>query len=217
MINRSTFHCEGVRVSDGEKRLYMACSILEFEPDDHIPIRDYCTDLLRAAQDASHHFEKLDKCFSRLVECAFIAELQDFTDSLAVQCARQLLERLPEMPPKFLAQSSSSSGIDAIDDRYFMGGFDKTISGQEFSHTWERLQVTSGWSTNTIAMALLLGQGEKSCPTPRNLRRFVDTIGELLIAVVQISKEESKKIKHWSIVMAFLWTSWQRATMLFSW
>jgi hypothetical protein len=51
------------------------------------------------------------------------------------------------------------------------------------------------------------------------LRKYVDTVAELLEAVVSMSglEYDPEKKKNWFLVKAYLWTSWQRSVMVFFW
>lgn len=76
---------------------------------------------------------------------------------------------------------------------------------------WQNLKVAAHLSCNIIRVALLrileLGNGPK---------KFIDSIAELLDAASRLSSTaHSEPAKQrWFIVRAFLWTFWQRCTMI---
>jgi hypothetical protein len=222
MVSRSVFHCEGIRESHGAAQLYLGTSILTFDPNGHMPVSEYCTGVFARALDPQGHFSRLDEEFSKLVECAFItSDSSNADEPEAIELACKLLNRLPATPPELLDSPLPPNDSESLLADYEVAdGLSKTPKTPNASNKqWDKLQVVKCVSENIVGMALIIARGVGETPTPRNLRRLIDTIGQLLEEAAQLSAQAKTQQDKcgWFIVRAFLWTSWQRATMLLFW
>ena len=164
---------------------------------------DVCWGLYNALADPSDHISRVDGVFSRLVECKF---LKSQVPNGASDCVCDLLRRLPatvmDLPdlPSNLDPAYSCTVISE----------DVDLDVSE----WRNLKVATYVTTNVIRMAYFaLGYHGST----GSLRDFVNTIADLLSTASRLSSsagcEDGKKI--WFLVRAFLWTSWQRTSMLY--
>lgn len=221
MIPSSQFHCEGIKKINGELKIYMATSILDFKPDNHIPIEDFCIDLFKRALQTDNHFISLDDLLSKLVECSFrIDDDTSYPDHVATQRAIDLLIRLPAFPPPI-----STAGLDF---RHFNPGYTNTTTSYDTEEArpdtsagidWADLNTVSSVSKIIIAMALIISYGGREVPRPANLRRLIDTLAGLLKTASQMSDkaEGHESTNAWYVLRSYLWTCWQRASMLYFW
>jgi hypothetical protein len=216
---RSSFHCHGIVQSEGQKSLYLAAPPYEFEPDDFVLVKDYCNNLCTAANDISNHFRLLDGEYSKLVDCRFLVHSEEYTDESAVRRANDILRRLPEFPPELSLGSERSLELESVGRGYFTVGPQRKGTDETVERVWESMQVSCQMSTNVVRMALLLAQGRPNVPSWKNLRRLGNTTAELLEEVNELANAaiNPSQREAWFVVQAFLWSSWQRVTMLFFW
>lgn len=125
------------------------------------------------------------------------------------------MSRLPARPPDIL-QSLSFDGFDHSQLNEYL-----THSSQEslprlypWDTPWDRLQVVASVNTAIIRMALSL-----YVPRGPPLLQYVDANMGLLKLASQLAHDSSidSRNSSWIIVKAFLWSSWQRAVMLYYW
>lgn len=196
----SPFICEGLEYSlkNGVHRYYT-----KLEQNEHR--ERLCRDLYEAVLDCQSHCPRLDDRFSQIVLCNLRLE---GTDNISDRTYR-LLTRLPSRPLELPDIPAVLSPDYRVHDS--PGEEARTATAT----LWNQLQVTSYVSANVIRTALL-------CVIYRGmaagmLQNFVDTIADLLgTASTLYSSADSETAKQgWVIVRAFLWTSWQRCTMMY--
>lgn len=214
----SVFHCEGLVKS--QKKLYMAKRVTDFEPEDFTLPRDYIEELISAASQPVDHFCRLDKLYSRLVHCAFVApEGASSNDENVVSAAADLLSRLPGCPVAFSLESHAGLGMAALPVGFFDSSPTEGLDSENTTKHWHNLTVASTFSTNILRLGLLLSQGIRHVPALRNLRRLGDTTAGLLEEVIEIGGEAIDSVRRNAcfVTQAFLWSSWQRFAMLYFW
>lgn len=164
--------------------------------------QDLCKRLFAQIDDPVGHFTRLDQVFSQLLEC----NLKPSQPASAVaERACRRLRRLPTRPPE-LVDARSLSNV-----QYTVGGQLRSSSGP----VWEELQVVSLHNTNTIRIALFLEiLGVSAMAT--SVFSFVNTIAESLEAASLLAAKAEPGLcqQKWFIVRAFLWTAWQRSSIL---
>lgn len=136
--------------------------------------------------------------------------------------ACHLLSRLPARPPDIL-QLLSSDGFDhsELNEYLTRSSHDASPSLHPLDTHWDRLQVVA--SVNTVIIRMALHFAELKCEE-RSARQamVVETVDAnigLLKLAFQLTCASSTNSWNlsWIIVKAFLWTSWQRALMLYYW
>ena len=110
-------------------------------------------------------------------------------------------------------------GVESVGRGYFTVGLQRKSTDEMVERVWESMQVSCQMSTNVVRMALLLAQGRPNVPSWKNLRRLGNTTAELLEEVIELANAaiNPSQREAWFVVQAFLWSSWQRVTMLFFW
>jgi hypothetical protein len=213
---RSNYHCEGLTESPDNPKLYLATSVDKFEPDDFLSPDTFVQDLISDAAQSARHFCRLDTRYAQLVDCVFVHSTASDPGITAtpVERARDLLLRLPDTPVELSPDFEVASGLvpPAPGDGY--------CQQSSLLPQWNNMVAASAFSTNVSLFALLLSQdSEKSIPSIRNLRRLSDTTAGLLKIAASIQRVEVDPIRARAcyVVRAFLWSSWQRFTMLFLW
>ncbi|MCJ1425988.1 hypothetical protein MMC29_003889 [Sticta canariensis] len=175
------------------------------EEEHTVQVERFCIKLYELAQDAESHLLSLDDALSTLLICNFqlkepIPVILDRTLDLLTRLPARPLE-LPDVPillhPAYLIPSAS--------------GDEDPLTVQ-----WQTLQVAAHVSSNVIRIALYTTMESGALPMVPN---FIDVVAELLEAASRLSstaESETEPVKQqWFIVRAFLWTSWQRCTMIF--
>ncbi|MCJ1454181.1 hypothetical protein MMC28_004532 [Mycoblastus sanguinarius] len=191
--------CQGFDYTfeDGFHRYYS-------EEEQSLRAEEYCVNLYNQVRNPEGHVAPLDRALSELVVCNF--QLTKPTQTI-LDGAFQLLSRLPAGPLELPDLPS------ALPRAYFTESIPSDDIGN--SERWQKLHVTRYLSTNTIRAALL------SVLYPTNasgmLANLVDTIAGLLEVACRLSSKTSSELtqKHWFVVRAFLWTSWQRCGMIY--
>ena len=204
----SPFICEGLNYSfeDEVHRIY---TTLE---QDQLRER-FCRDLYEQVIEPESHCSRLDHQFSQIVSCNIQIEAfaqldpdSDLTKEMKdiLDGTYHLLTRLPATP---LRLSEVPLGLSPY--------YDVSPGGTETATIWQDLQVTSYVSTNVIRTALIsvIYRGRAS----HMLQDFINTIADLIgTASTLSSSADSELARHrWFVVQAFLWTSWQRCTMIY--
>lgn len=196
----SPFICEGLEYSieDGVHRYYT-------KMEQNGRREKLCRDLYEKVLDGKSHCPRLDDRFSKIVLCNFqlngTENISDRTYNLLTRLPARPLELHdvpPTLSPDYLIPSSSRN-------RY----------STTIATLWHQLQVTSYVSTNVIRTALLsaIYHGRAS----HMLRNLVDTIADLLTTAGTLSLSADSELakQRWFVVQVFLWTSWQRCTMIY--
>ncbi|KAI4184404.1 MAG: hypothetical protein L6R41_004756 [Letrouitia leprolyta] len=165
----------------------------------------FCHKLYNAVIDPKDHLSRLDTLFSQIVKCNFIEF--DKPEKVAAETSH-LLNRLPASPVKLPNTSK------AHDYAYFIDG--SSSQADSVSVSWDDLQVVAHVSTNVIRVALMVAMyGTTASGTL--LGDFIDITAKLIstasgLAASAVSDDEKYR---WFLVRAFLWSSWQRSTMLY--
>lgn len=170
----------------------------------HSRVQDFCRNLFAEVNEPTSHFSRLDELFSSLLVCNFIPSepVSEIIDS-----ACQRLMRLPATPLKI------DNGTTQLNSSYYSPSLPSQNSESE--NTWDDLQVTRNFSTNTIRVALFIANYGVGAPSAM-AGGFVDTVAEILEVASQLAAvaEPGLDEQKWFVVRAFLWTTWQRSSML---
>ncbi|KAF8851732.1 hypothetical protein BDZ45DRAFT_140526 [Acephala macrosclerotiorum] len=184
----------------------------------HERTRRHCIDLVDAVKRVGDDlFPALDSIFSRLVVFELKPELEE---AVIVERARDLLARMPERP----------LSLAEIEPGYYS------------SDGWNNLSIVSHPSTNTVRLAIAIAADgywgpelplrpqsamfkENLVPVERNgwdsqpFQDYVTGISQLLEEVTRLQEEcvAASDRRYWFIVKSFLWTSFQRGTLLLLW
>lgn len=194
----SPFLCEAFGYS------FEAGIIRSYTKEEHdLMLVRFCTHLHELAQGTESHISCLDDAFSTILVCKFqpegpISAILDRTVDLLTRVPAIPLE-LPDLP-----------GI--LNSAYFI----PSALGNEgpIAVQWNTLQVAVHVSSNIIRCALIVTMISTGNSV---LTEFIDSIAELLEVASRLSSEAENDLmkQRWFIVRAFLWTSWQRCTMIF--
>ena len=164
-----------------------------------------CRQLYDAVTPAEGHCQRLDECFSRIVVCNL--QTHDRHEEI-VEDACDILGRLPEIPLELPDQLSFYNPDYSVDVA------SRTPSPRVVG--WRDLSVVTYVATNVIRTALMaaLFQGQT---TATRLHHFIDTTANLISTSSELcqSTSSSDEKKNWFLVRAFLWTSWQRCSMMY--
>lgn len=196
----SPFICDGLEYSfeDGVHRSYTAT-----EQKGHR--EQLCRELYEQVLDLKSHCPRLDDRFSKILLCSFHPGAVDNISDLTYH----LLSRLPARPIEL------HNIPTALCPDYRIYESRGETNSTATPTLWRQLQVTSYVSTNVIRTALLLFiyPGTAS----GMLQDFVDTTADLLSTASILSSSADTEIarQRWFVVRAFLWTSWQRCTMIY--
>ena len=195
----SPFICEGLEYSfEGGVHRYTAAEQKERR-------ELLCHELYDQVLGHELHCSRLDDRFSRIVLCNLQIEN---TDDISAS-AHHLLTRLPARPLQLPDVPSPLSPNYRIHN--VPGEEDPTATAT----LWDDLQVTSYVSANLIRTALLsvIYRGRAS----HMLQNLVDTVADLLGMASTLSSSADSQFarQKWFVVRAFLWTSWQRCTMIY--
>ncbi len=152
----------------------------------------------------SHACGHLDAVSSQIAHCNL--PLQEKVEEVITE-ACDLLKRLPARPLPLPDVPRNMSGIYYNETRL--------EAHKDVSWDWDELSVVSYLSVHVIRTALLVTiQHSKAIHV---LVDLLDTLADLLSAATQLSasgKTESE-LEKWFLVRAYLWTSWQRCTMIY--
>lgn len=195
----SPFLCQGFDYTfeNGVHRYYS-------DEEQFLRSENFCLNLYNQVCHPQDTLVRLDYALSGLVICNF--QPNEPTQTI-LERALQILTRLPARPLELPDFSST------LPRTYFIqSSFDDDIRDPK---TWGNLQVAAHLSTNAIRAALLSAQ----FPTNAGmmLDKLVDTIARLLEVASHLSSKASSELdrQRWFIVRAFLWSSWQRCTMIY--
>ncbi|KAL9044841.1 MAG: hypothetical protein Q9214_002051 [Letrouitia sp. 1 TL-2023] len=171
---------------------------------------EFCRQLYAKAEDVVFHTSQLDDCLSRLVVCNFqLQEQQDKEFIIDHTC--HLLSRLPSHPIEL------DDDPGALHNGYLRPSTATTCNDTGSSVClWQRLKVTTFVSTNVIraAMLTIINKGRGSSTIM--LISFIDMMADLLETCSRLSKDvPHSEAQGWYIARAFLWTSWQRCSMIY--
>ena len=164
----------------------------------------FCRDLYEQALDPTSHCSRLDDRLSQLVLCNLRTggkiNISDHTYQLLTRLPARPLQ-LPDIPlalrPDYLVHDYPGDRLSTT-----------TVT------VWDDLQVTSYVSASVIRTALLAVIYPGAY---RVLRRFVDTVADLIGTASKLSSSADSELatQSWFVVRAFLWTSWQRCNMIY--
>ena len=196
----SPFICEGLEYSfeGGVHRYFTAAEQKERR-------ETLCHEFYEQALGSISDCLRLDDCFSRIV----LVNLQvEDADSIS-ESAHHLLTRLPARPiqlPDVPPTLSSDFRFHAVTEEEIP---------MATAISWDDLQVTSYVSANVIRTALLsvIYRGRAN----HMLQNLLDTVADLIGTASTLSSSAASEFarQKWFVVRAFLWTSWQRCTMIY--
>lgn len=192
------FRCDSLEFPLGDGTLYAHSKEVRDKLREEV-----CWRLYNGFADPLDHISCVDGVFSQLVECKF---LRSEVPNGASDHVCHLLRRLPatalELPDLPLTLDSAYSHTVISED---VG---------PYMPEWRNLKVATYVTTNVIPAAYFaLGYHGFTGA----LSDLVNTIADLLSTASRLSSsassEDGRKI--WFLVRAFLWTSWQRTSMLY--
>ena len=194
------FVCEGFGYSREGERHHFLTDLEQNERRER-----FCRVLYEQTLDLTSHCSRLDNRLSQLVSCNLRVEgMNDISDH-----AYHLLTRLPARPLQLPEVPA------AIRPDYLVHDFAGNGHSTATATLWDNLQVTSYVSASVIRAALL-SEVERYA-AHLMLRRFLDMVADLIGTASKLSSsadfEPAKQ--SWFVVRAFLWTCWQRCTMIF--
>ncbi len=196
----SPFICDGLEYSfeNGVHRSYT-----EAQQNEHR--KNLCRDLYEQVVGCESHCARLDDRFSKIVLCNFQPEE---TNNI-LERTHHLLIRLPARPVEL------HDVPPALNPDYCIPHSHEEGNSATAATLWHQLQVTAYVSANVIRTALLsvIYRGRSS----HMLQNLVDTIADLLGTASTLSSSADSELarQKWFVVRAFLWTSWQRCTMIY--
>lgn len=224
------WRCEFHRfdTSEGADGYRRNSSIRPKQFSDHEECRSGCDMLLVEGLQPIGHLDRLGRALSGLINCQFFhGETIDAT--LLCNRAINLIARLPSTGSPLRLPFRLEAEFNAL------WGYSLTHSRvDEVGHpTWDSLGVASFVSPIVIHLALLVAlmsrRGNESwqwdyelignLEAMSHMQAVVNGLASLVDAAsYEIEKATDMPIKvQWFVVKAFLWTSWQRCMMLFSW
>ena len=164
-----------------------------------------CRQLYDAVAPAEGHCKRLDDCFSQIVVCNF--QTHGRHEKIA-EDACDILGRLPEIPvelPDQLPDYSPDYSVDVAS---------RTPAPRVAG--WRDLSIVSYATTNVIRTALVAAifQGNTASTM---VAKFIDTTANLISTSSDLCQSTSSiyEKQNWFLVRAFLWTSWQRCSMMY--
>ena len=148
--------------------------------------------------------EQLDALSSQIAHCNL--QPRDGVDGVVTDTC-ELLKRLPARPLPLLDVPRDISGIH----------YNQTMPKvhRESGMVWGELSVVSRLSVNVIRTALLvIIEGSTAIHV---LVDLLDTVADLLTTATQLSASSNtdSELHAWFLVRAYLWTTWQRCTMIY--
>ena len=167
----------------------------------------FCRELYAQVSDCESHCLRLDDRFSQIISCNFRTEkIDDISDF-----AYRLLTRFPARPFHLLDVPP------ALSPDYLVHSPPVPVEGDSTATItlWRNLKVTSYISTNVIRTALVVAIDRVSAY--QSLPMFLNSIADLISTTSRLSLSADSELtrQSWFIVRAFLWTSWQRCTMIY--
>lgn len=164
-----------------------------------------CRSLFDVLSDPKSRFcEQLDALSSQIAHCNLPP--QDGVERVVADTCK-LLKRLPARP---LPLPSVPRGISGIHYNENM-----PEAHRESYLVWSELSVVSHLSVSVIRTALLvIIEGSKATHV---LVKLLDTFADLLSTATHLSTSSrtESELHAWFLVRAYLWTSWQRCTMIY--
>ena len=164
-----------------------------------------CRQLYQAVTPAEGHCQRLDDCYSQIVVCNFQTHGRH---EKTAEDACDVLGRLPEIPLELPDQPPF------YNPDYLVDVASRTLSPRALG--WRDLSVVTYVATNVIRTALMAAifQGQT---TGTMLDKFIDTTADLIStsSALYSSTSSSDEKYIWFLVRAFLWTSWQRCSMMY--
>lgn len=164
-----------------------------------------CRSLFEVLSDPSSQFcKQLDALSSQIAHCNLPP--QDKVERVVTDTC-ELLKRLPARPLPLPDVPRNMNGIY----------HNQTMSEahRDSSLLWDELSVVSHLSVNVIRTALLVTiEDSKAIHV---LVSLLDTVADLLSTATQLSLSGNteSELHTWFLVRAYLWTSWQRCTMIY--
>lgn len=185
----------------------------------------FCRKLYDELGDPKSHVQRLDALYSGLVLCNFPrranyvgmpssevpdpdSEWPQAKPNEIISDACAMLRRLPATP---LSLPEDASIIDAA-------YFHEESSHNATSNTgiWQSLQVASYISTNVIRVALMVAIYRMKLSGTMVID-FINTTADLMSSASRLSAtaDTPNERTRWLLIRSFLWTSWQRSSMLY--
>lgn len=169
---------------------------------------EFCRQLYAKAEDVVFHTSQLDDCLSQLVACNFQPQKQQDKELIIDRTCR-LLSRLPSHP----IELDDDPGV--LHDGYLHPSTAMACNDIGLSvFLWQRMKVTTFVSTDIIRAAILtiIHQGSSTIM----LIDLIDMVADLLETCSRLSEGvPQSEAQGWYIARAFLWTSWQRCSMIY--
>ena len=193
------FQCQGLEYSFDNGRHHY------FTEQEKSTVREnFCHRLWTETSNLESHCTSLDTVFSQFVICNLTYD----EPQIIVAEACRLLRRLPSTPVELPDMPSH------LNPFYAQDRFENVEDSHSF--VWQDLRVVSYVTTNVIRTAFIVAMyGGKSRHMMVN--NFINITAELLSTASRLSSTAvcADDKDRWFLVRAFLWTSWQRASMLY--
>lgn len=175
-----------------------------------------CLELLEAARSPENYLVALDDTLSRLVSLEIGKSINP---ALVVEGTCNILSRLPAIPVEIPGPRQDwVTFLDASKDY---------LADEDAAPNWDNLKIVQFQSTATISLAIVLAIADihhdsaKEDLSPNGAAPILlNTMIELLEYSGSISSDpstSSEDSRVWLVVRAFLWSTWQRCTMLALW
>ena len=196
------FACESLEYNyDMENKIHESYS----KAEQYVRRKALCRQLYDAVAPAEGHRERLDDCFSRVVVCNFHTHSRH---EKIVEDACDILGRLPKIPLELPDQ------LPDFSPDYSVNVASRTPSPRVVR--WRDVSVVSYVATNVIRTALMAAIFQAST-TGTMVVKFIDTTANLISTSSDLCQSTSSiyEKQNWFLVRAFLWTSWQRCSMMY--
>lgn len=161
-------------------------------------MRTKCTEFFEATSVGNENWESLDELWSRQMQCNFRDSAEVVSNGENVgKTAHDLIQRLPKTSLPLPDYTTCPSNL-----------LDSPLTA-----SWENLQVASRIDTNIVRLALATKAAQAGF---LKFPEFINTAAELLEVASSLAAKAQQISQHrrWLVVRGFLWSSWERAVML---
>jgi hypothetical protein len=189
------------------------------DQDRNMEMRLICDDLVARASEPDRHFDLINEKLSELVICNFESDRSE-GDVISRTC--QILDRLPKTAPRVDYHNHlwTRSAQTEWPVWYFVRSeLESNLTGNMSISTrspWEQLKVVSLMGTPILNLALQIAIADRSqYNVGWTMQIFLNLTSELLdLAAAPITPGHGLSFQGQYILLAYLWTTWQRSMML---
>lgn len=182
--------------------------------------------LLTSAEDATNHFNLLDKVLYDLLTCKVSQSVTNELELLPIiTTAVEALRRLPLSSTRLFNNihvCSTNHDQEAFPGEYISTQSLASPYKHENSLNWDSYKVTTLFDTNTIRLALLVAYLDQTThPSASNtMQGYVNLLSRLLESLSKPHDSSNARTAYqqhaYRVAQAFLWTAWQRSLLLYS-